>query len=193
MTYAFALILAGGVALMSGVRNRPILDILRGITSAVPGPGSGFLVGPPRGQGGGVNRASGPPPGMTGPVGTEPGPPDWGGAAAIFAQVITPFVAGRGLSAGASKEEGHAKGGDHDPASSLSYAVDYPASEQAAIAVGRELAEYLGDDKWRPNSYRSFTATVGGLRVRFQILAGAKIDHDDHLHVGGRVLGKAKR
>lgn len=177
MTYAFALIVAGGVALMSGIRNRPIFDILRGITDAVPGPGSGFLTGPPAGAD--VGR----PPGLTGPVGSqEPGPPAWGGSAEVLDRMVVPSV---GLAPGGRKEQRPSNpDSDHDPDNTLADAIDFPASEAAAIAAGRALAARLGFKGWRPNSYRSFTLKVGNARFRVQILAGGKIDHGDHLHVG---------
>lgn len=42
MTFAFAMLVAGAVALLSGVRNRSVSEVLRGITSPQPGPGEGI-------------------------------------------------------------------------------------------------------------------------------------------------------
>lgn len=44
MTFGFAMLFVGSLLLFAGTRNRGITDVLRGITSPLPGPGeSGFI------------------------------------------------------------------------------------------------------------------------------------------------------
>lgn len=114
---------------------------------------------------------------------TAAGSPYWGGSAALFKQFITPFLAKEGLSPGSTKEQRPSNpGSDHDVDNAAAYAIDYPTNNP--IPYGKRLAAAIGWDDWQPNSYASFTVKIDGHRFEVQILAGAAIDHGDHLHAG---------
>lgn len=119
-------------------------------------------------------------------AGTTPGAPYWGGTRPIFKQFVDPFLAKYGLSPGSQKrtsDPGNTGGrSDHLTSNTTAYATDYGTNNP--IEPGRALAQAIGFKGWQPNSYNATTITVGGLRFRVQILAGASIDHGDHLHVG---------
>jgi len=112
----------------------------------------------------------------------------WSGTKSIFDQFVTPFLHQKGLSAGSQKRTHDTVDGegmsDHYTGSRAAYAVDYPTTAGADEA--RALARALGHPSWQPNSYDSFTVRVDGQQFRVQILWGAGIDHDDHVHVGIR-------
>jgi hypothetical protein len=110
----------------------------------------------------------------------------WGGTEAVFLGFIDGFMRDKGFTIGGRKEQGHQAGGDHDPASTTSFACDYGTMNGEAAA--RELAEILGLNCWKPNSYNigCGTVSISGRRFRVQILWGAAIDHADHVHVGLR-------
>ena len=46
----------------------------------------------------------------------------------------------------------------------------------------------MGNSRWVPNSFDSFSIRVGGDGFSVQILWGARIDHGDHVHVGIEAL-----
>jgi hypothetical protein len=50
----------------------------------------------------------------------------------------------------------------------------------------RALAHKMGFESWVPNSHEggTFQIKLGGQSFQVQILWGALIDHDDHVHVG---------
>lgn len=120
----------------------------------------------------------------------------YGGSQSIIDQFVTPFMAQRGLKAGSAKRtpaDNAAAGGafesDHLTTSRNAYATDYPTRDGEDDA--RALAKELGfGDKWSPNDYTRFDVTTAGYKFSFQILWGAAIDHDDHVHVGVQVLEK---
>ena len=121
---------------------------------------------------------------------TEAGAPHWGGGADLMGQFIAPFMAERfGLATGSKKRTpaynaaiGGSPTSDHLTTHTTTWAVDFPTFNGEAAA--RALAEALGYTSWSPNSYDSFYVAVDGVRFRIQILWGAAIDHDDHVHVG---------
>lgn len=122
-------------------------------------------------------------------VSTASGPPYWCGSAAIIRQFATPFMAKFGLSPGNCKRTpaenaaaGGAPGSDHLTTEVCAYACDYPTSNGEGAA--RALAKAMGYSGWQPNSYSSFTISVDGHSFSVQILWGAAIGHDDHVHVG---------
>jgi hypothetical protein len=114
--------------------------------------------------------------------GASPGEPDWGGARALFDQFFNRFLAERDLEVGSTKEQRSNAGSDHDVDNTSAYAVDYPTNSPEG--PGRELAREIGWPDWQPNSHASKVIEVDGKRFEIQILAGAGIDHGDHLHVG---------
>lgn len=116
--------------------------------------------------------------------GTSPGDPDWGGTSYIFYQFVDKFMAGYGLDPGSRKRPNNTGSGtsDHWVGSTRAFATDYPTYNGESAARG--LARELGFNSWSANSYATFNTTLGGLRVRVQILWGAGIDHGDHVHVG---------
>lgn len=113
---------------------------------------------------------------------------DWGGSKSIFDQFVTPHMQDQGLATGSEKRNYDTVRGagmsDHYVRSTQSYAVDYPTFNGEAAA--RSLATAMGNPNWQPNSYDSFTTTVGGQEYRVQVLWGSGIDHGDHVHVGIR-------
>jgi hypothetical protein len=118
----------------------------------------------------------------------------WGGALSIFTQIITPFMEQHGLHAGSTKRtpaQNAAAGGsstsDHLTTSRNSYAIDYPTTNGERIAA--DLAASLGISTWKANDSTRYAVTFPGIKTSVQILWGAKIDHDDHIHVGIRVTG----
>ncbi len=118
-----------------------------------------------------------------------PGDPHWGGANDVMQQHIEPFMGDRGLPLGSGKrtpEENRACGGsttsDHLTTKTTTAARDFPT--RAGEDHARALAASLGFDSWEPNSFASFSFSAGGNEWRAQILWGAAIDHDDHVHVG---------
>jgi hypothetical protein len=110
----------------------------------------------------------------------------WGGTLAVFEQFVHPFMRKFDLSPGSQKRptRGTATGGvsEHWVGATRSYATDYPTFRGEAAA--RALALAMGNSSWRPNRYDRFTVTISGARFGVQILWGAAIDHDDHVHVG---------
>jgi hypothetical protein len=118
----------------------------------------------------------------------------WGGSLSIFTQIITPFMEQHGLHAGSTKRtpaQNAAAGGsstsDHLTTSRNSYAIDYPTTNGERIAA--DLAASLGISTWKANDFTRYAVTFPGIKTSVQILWGAKIDHDDHIHVGIRVTG----
>jgi hypothetical protein len=118
----------------------------------------------------------------------------WGGSLSIFTQVITPFMEQHGLRTGSTKRtpaQNAAAGGsstsDHLTTSRNSYAIDYPTTNGERIAL--DLAASLGISTWKANDFTRYDVTFPGIKTSVQILWGAKIDHDDHIHVGIRVTG----
>ena len=118
-----------------------------------------------------------------------PGDPHWGGANDVMQRHIEPFMGDRGIPLGSGKrtpEENRACGGsttsDHLTTKTTTAARDFPT--RAGEDHARALAESLGCDTWEPNSFASFSFSAGGNEWRAQILWGAAIDHDDHVHVG---------
>jgi hypothetical protein len=118
----------------------------------------------------------------------------WGGSLSIFTQIITPFMEQHGLHAGSTKRtpaQNAAAGGsstsDHLTTSRNSYAIDYPTTNGERIAA--DLAASLGISTWKANDVTRYAVAFPGIKTSVQILWGAKIDHDDHIHVGIRVTG----
>jgi hypothetical protein len=119
----------------------------------------------------------------------SPGDPHWGGSNDVVDQYVEPFMVKRGLPIGSGKRtpaENKAVGGsptsDHLTTQETTMGRDFPtrAGEDAA----RALAASMGFGAWQPNSFTSFTFKAGGHNFRAQILWGADIGHDDHVHVG---------
>lgn len=114
----------------------------------------------------------------------------WGGTQSIFDQFVTPFLRGKGLSAGSAKRTpsqnagvGGAPGSDHLTTNTNAYAVDYPTTNGAAAATA--LARAMGQRSWGPGTYNRFTIRVGGKSFSVQILWAVQ-GHFDHIHVGIR-------
>ena len=115
--------------------------------------------------------------------------PHWGGSGDVMVGFVEPFLVKRGLSLGSGKRtpaENTRVGGsatsDHLTTKSTTAARDFPTGQGEDDA--RALAEAMGSDTWRPNSFDHITFSAGGRTFRAQILWGSEIDHDDHVHVG---------
>lgn len=128
-------------------------------------------------------------------VNTAPGSPHWGGGADIEEQFVTPFMQKHGLTPGSGKRTpaknasiGGSPTSDHLTTNTTSSARDYPTFTGEGIASS--LAEAMGNGSWQANSYDSFDIAIDGFAFRVQILWGASIDHDDHIHVGIAYSGK---
>lgn len=121
---------------------------------------------------------------------TAGGPSHWGGAADIMGQFVAHFLAEKfGLAKGSGKrtpkhnaEIGGSPTSDHLTTKLFTFARDFPTF--AGEAAARALAAAFGWHDWQPNSFATFTFQLGGHTFRLQILWGAAIDHDDHIHVG---------
>jgi hypothetical protein len=119
----------------------------------------------------------------------RPGEPHWGGSNDVVDQYIEPFMVKRGLPIGSGKRtpaENTAVGGsatsDHLTTKTTTMARDFPTLTGEDDA--RALTASMGFGSWQPNSHTSFTFSAGGHNWRGQVLWGAAIDHDDHVHVG---------
>jgi hypothetical protein len=119
----------------------------------------------------------------------DPGETHWGGANDVMEQFVEPLMLKRGLRPGSGKRTPAvnkavkgSKNSDHLTTKTTTMARDFPtfAGEDDA----RALAKAVGFDAWRPNSHTPCTFSAGGRTWSAQILWGAKIDHDDHVHVG---------
>jgi hypothetical protein len=112
----------------------------------------------------------------------------WGGSKSVFDQFVTPFLRRRGLDPGSQKRPYDTVPGpgmsDHYSGSGSAYAIDYPTYSGADDAAA--LAKAMGIKGWQPNSYESHVVRIDGHQFRVQILWGAGIDHNDHVHVGIR-------
>jgi hypothetical protein len=125
---------------------------------------------------------------------TSSGSPHYGGAADVMDQFVKPFLVGKhGLPIGSEKRtpaENTASEGsptsDHLTTQTQTFATDFPTYSGEAAARG--LAKKLEWSGWSANSYDSLDKRVDGHTFRFQILWGSAIDHDDHIHVGIRLL-----
>jgi len=110
----------------------------------------------------------------------------WGGSKSVFDQFVTPFMHRRGLEAGSQKRPYDTVPGppmsDHYSHSTSAYAIDYPTKAGADDAAA--LAKAMGIKGWHPNSTDSYMVRIDGHQFRVQILWGAGIQHDDHVHVG---------
>lgn len=119
----------------------------------------------------------------------SPGDPHWGGANDVMTQFVEPFLVKRGLPIGSGKRtpaENAAVNGsptsDHLTTKTRTMARDFPT--RAGEDDARRLAALMGFGSWQPNSHASFGFSAGGRNWQAQILWGAGIDHDDHVHVG---------
>lgn len=122
-------------------------------------------------------------------VTAKAGSPHFGGCGDVMEDFVEPFLVKRGLPLGSGKRtpaENAAVGGsatsDHLTTKTTTAARDFPT--MAGEDDARALAKALGIAGWQPNSFTSFTFSVGGNTFRAQILWGAGIDHGDHVHVG---------
>lgn len=122
-------------------------------------------------------------------VSSSAGSPHWGGSNDVMEDFVEPFLVKRGLPLGSGKRTpaqnktvGGSATSDHLTTKTTTAARDFPtlAGEDDA----RALANAMGFESWRPNSHDGFTFSAGGRSFRAQILWGAAIDHDDHVHVG---------
>jgi len=113
----------------------------------------------------------------------------WAGTQAIFEQLVRPMMQSRGLPVTSQKrsydtvEPGVS---DHYVGCKVCWAEDY------GTYSGRDdaefLADWLGIEGWQPNSYERYRVVFDDEAFSVQILWGAEIDHDDHVHVGIRRL-----
>jgi hypothetical protein len=117
------------------------------------------------------------------------GNPHFGGSNDVMTEFVEPFMVKRGLPLGSGKRtpaQNLAAGGsstsDHLTTMTRAAARDFPtfAGEDDA----RALAKAMGVGPWEPNKFTKFQFSAGGNAFRVQILWGAEIDHDDHVHVG---------
>lgn len=118
------------------------------------------------------------------------GKPHWGGANDVMTGFVEPFMVNRGLPIGSGKRtpaQNAAVGGsansDHLTTKTTTAARDFPtfAGEDDA----RALAKAMGISSWQPDSFTTFSLSpVDGHDFGAQILWGAVIEHDDHVHVG---------
>jgi hypothetical protein len=122
-------------------------------------------------------------------VAPTPGDPNWGGSNDVMQQWVEAFMVKRGLPLGSGKRtpaENGACGGsptsDHLTTKTTTAARDFPTRTGEDHA--RALAASMGCADWQPNSFANFTFSAGGRSWSAQILWGAAIDHDDHVHVG---------
>jgi hypothetical protein len=119
----------------------------------------------------------------------NPGDPNWGGSGDVMQQHVERFMVERGVPLGSGKrtpaenrECGGSPTSDHLTTKTTTAARDFPTRTGEGHA--RALAASMGCDDWQPNSFASFTFSAGGRSWSAQILWGAAIDHDDHVHVG---------
>ena len=126
-------------------------------------------------------------------VSTATGAPHWGGSGDIVQQFVEPFMVRRELPIGSGKRtpaQNRAVGGsstsDHLTTRVTTGARDFPTFSGEDDA--RALANAMGNSRWVPNSFDSFSIRVGGDGFSVQILWGARIDHGDHVHVGIEAL-----
>lgn len=119
----------------------------------------------------------------------SPGDPHWGGSNDVMQQYVEPFMVKRGLPVGSGKRtpaENTAVGGsptsDHLTTMTTTAARDFPTS--AGEDDARALAASMAFGSWQPNSFAKCSFSAGGHNWQAQILWGAAIDHDDHVHVG---------
>lgn len=118
------------------------------------------------------------------------GRPHWGAAADVMGQFVTPIMVGRfGLILGSGKrtpqrnaEVGGSESSDHLTTKLTTFARDFPTWNGEGAA--RQLAREFGWTSWQPNSFNTFDVRIDGHTFRIQILWGASIGHDDHVHVG---------
>jgi uncharacterized phage infection (PIP) family protein YhgE len=122
-------------------------------------------------------------------VATSSGTSHWGGSGDVMVDFAEPFMVKRGLPIGSGKRtpaHNLAVGGDpnsdHLTTKVTTAARDFPTFSGEDDA--RALAKAMGSSSWAPNSFNSFQVTVDKHAFRVQILWGAEIDHDDHVHVG---------
>jgi hypothetical protein len=122
-------------------------------------------------------------------VTSRAGNPHWGGSNDVMEGFVEPFLVKRGLPLGSGKRTpahntsiGGSPTSDHLTTKTRTAARDFPTT--AGEDDARALANEMGFQAWRPNSHDSFTFLAGGQGFRAQILWGAAIDHDDHVHVG---------
>jgi hypothetical protein len=104
-------------------------------------------------------------------------------------EFVEPFMVKRGLPLGSGKRTpavnaavGGSPTSDHLTTKRTTAARDFPtvAGEDDA----RELAQAMGIGSWKPNEFTTFPVSIAGHTFRVQILWGAGIAHDDHVHVG---------
>jgi hypothetical protein len=117
------------------------------------------------------------------------GKPHWGGANDVMEQFVEPFMVKRNLPIGSGKrtpeendEVDGSKTSDHLTTMTTTMARDFPT--RAGEHHARRLAHLMGFRSWKPDVKESFEFSAGGRKWRGQILWGAAIDHDDHVHVG---------
>lgn len=214
LTWPLGATFLGAVLLTAGVRNRPVSDVLQGVTDPQAGAGdSGFssdvlgnarslLTGASSGGSSKPNTGGVSAPSSAGQaaavaalarvkVNPKPGSPSWGGAGDVLHQYVVPFMKRQGLSAGSEKRSpaqnsavGGSSSSDHLTTNTLSDAIDFPTTNGEGAA--RALAASMGSKSWAANSYGTFQVKVGRYTFQVQILWGAGIDHADHVHVGVR-------
>jgi hypothetical protein len=125
-------------------------------------------------------------------VNVSAGEPHWGGSGDVLEEFVEPFLLKRGLPLGSGKRtpaQQAATGStsttsDHLTTMTRAAGRDFPTFQGEDDA--RALARSMGFASWQPNSFDTFNFSVGGHSFRGQILWGAQIDHDDHVHVGVR-------
>ncbi len=119
--------------------------------------------------------------------GTIKGSGGWGGSKGV----VESLAHVSNLTPGSTKRtprENAAVGGsptsDHLTTNKSSYATDLIGDNLEAGA--RRVAKKLGIPNYQPN--RIYTVTRGGYRI--QLIFGAKVGHDDHVHVGAERVGR---
>jgi len=201
MVVPFGLLALGVLLAYSGLKNKTVLETLKGLPGSVPsvwGAAQIYNQSAPvsSATGGQGNPAAGGPVGTQGPItgkgsaatkgaapkaGNAPGgSPLWGGAAAAITW-LTRGYSGSGKRSTRDTASGNIS--DHWVGARFSYAKDIPASGSKGTQIAHTLATRLG----KPDYKGGYWLNVEKNGYRYQI--GWRVpDHYDHVHAGARRL-----